>query len=104
MLLRVLHTAAAGKTWYGRVGYSFGRAGFNISAADWRSAVGAVGGAALADLAADFEGVDAAAVAVISRYQGQGGRLRGGRAAGWFERVRGWASGAAAGAGAGAGG
>lgn len=72
MLLRVLHTAAAGKTWYGRVGYAFGRAGFNISAADWAAAAGAVGGAALSDLAADFEGVDAAAGAVLARYQGEG--------------------------------
>jgi hypothetical protein len=92
MLLRILHTVAAGSTWYGRLGYGFGRAGFNLSARDWEAAVRAVARAELGVLAADFEGVDAAAVAILGRYQGQGGRsaarrweARGGR--GWAARA-----------------
>eukprot|EP00775_Hariotina_reticulata_P006176 gene6176-6414_t len=54
MLLRVLHTAAFGTTWYGKFGYGFGRGSFNISREQYAAAVAAVWGASLASIAADF--------------------------------------------------
>jgi hypothetical protein len=73
MLLRILHTVAAGTTWYGRLGYGFGRAGFGIGPRDWEAAARAVSRAELSALAADFEGTDDAGGAVLARYQGEGG-------------------------------
>ncbi|KIY92328.1 hypothetical protein MNEG_15635 [Monoraphidium neglectum] len=71
MLLRILHTIAAGSTWYGSVGYAFGRGGFSIGRGDWEAAAAAAAGADLGAMAADFDGVDAAAAAVLERYRGQ---------------------------------
>jgi hypothetical protein len=76
MLLRILHTIAAGSTWYGSVGYAFGRGGFSIGRGDWEAAAAAAAGADLGAMAADFDGVDAAAAAVLERYRGQGGSCR----------------------------
>lgn len=69
MELRVLHTAAHRMTWYGRWGYAFGRAGFNISAATWRRAAGRVHGAALAPLLQELPRRDPSAARIIHRYQ-----------------------------------
>jgi hypothetical protein len=74
LLLRVAHTLAAGRTWYGRVGYGFGRGGFNISPAAWARAAAAAAAAPLGDLAADLSGIDDAAAAIVERYRGAGER------------------------------
>ncbi|GFH18285.1 PHD-type domain-containing protein, partial [Haematococcus lacustris] len=58
MLLRLLHTAAFGRTWYGKWGYQFGRAPYNIQAAHYKAAVQAVRDAPLVDLLMDFQAVD----------------------------------------------
>lgn len=95
MPLRIVHAIASGVTWYGRLGYGFGRAGFNIGPRDWEAALAAVAGADLAAICDDFAGVDEAVPTIIRRYQGEGER------AGWEQmrctRARGGAMGQTAG-------
>jgi hypothetical protein len=55
MLLRLLYPAAHGRTWYGKWGYGFGRAGFNYGPDAYQAAVEAVQGAPLASVLADCE-------------------------------------------------
>ena len=68
MLLRVLSPAAAGSTWYGKVGYSFGRGSYGIDAAQYRTAVRTVYGCELNALLQDFEDVDETMVNIIRHY------------------------------------
>ena len=69
MELRVLHAVAHKKTWYGRWGYTFGRAGFNLSPGAWEAAASALHDAPLKSLVRDFRSVDPAIVRIIERYQ-----------------------------------
>lgn len=72
MLLRVLHTAATGRTWYGTVGYGFGRGSFGVTAREWQAAVKAVAGAKLEGLCADFDQEDTRVVAIVRHYAAPG--------------------------------
>jgi hypothetical protein len=57
-----------------QVGYGFGRGAYGISAASYHEAVRAVYRAPLADLVADFEGVDGGALAaIVGHYASPGG-------------------------------
>ncbi|EFN52577.1 hypothetical protein CHLNCDRAFT_138584, partial [Chlorella variabilis] len=83
MELRVLHAAARRATWYGQWRYGFGRGGFNMTpqqasarrlgclcaCALWHAAIDYVHGAALSDVLADFDGIDATVLDILQRYR-----------------------------------
>lgn len=68
MLLRVLHAAAYRSSWYGKWGYSFGRAAFGIDAVKYKHAVDAVHKAPLLALMADYEDVDTVVYQIVRNY------------------------------------
>ncbi|GAX78615.1 hypothetical protein CEUSTIGMA_g6054.t1 [Chlamydomonas eustigma] len=68
MLLRMLHTVAYGSTWYGKWGYTFGRAPFNISERTYQKCVNLMRNLPLEDLLSDFNGVDDGVQHILSLY------------------------------------
>ena len=68
MLLRVLHTVAYGLTWYGKWGYTFGRAGYWVSEARWAKCVKAVIATSRQALVEDFKDADPLVVQLLNYY------------------------------------
>ena len=68
MELRISYFIAYGQTWYGLLGYDFGRGPYNISEVRWRDAGTWISSALISHLLQDFEGVDDALVSIVHRY------------------------------------
>lgn len=74
MLLRVLHAAAYRSSWYGKWGYSFGRAAFGIDAVSYKHSIDAVHKAPLLALLGDYEDVDPIVFSIVRNYSRRGGK------------------------------
>ena len=68
MELRIAYLLAYGCTWYGLLGYGFGRGPYNITEKRWLEAGAYVSSVNLSQLVYDFRGVEDRVVAVIQRY------------------------------------
>ena len=68
MELRIAYFLAYGQTWYGLLGYDFGRGPYNISQDRWRDAGTFISSIAISHILQDFEGVEQTVPAIISRY------------------------------------
>jgi len=68
MELRIAYVLAYGQTWYGLLGYDFGRGPYNISHDRWRDAGTYISSISISHILQDFEGVDENVPAIISRY------------------------------------
>lgn len=68
MELRIAYLLAYGCTWYGLLGYGFGRGPYNITERRWVDAGTYVSSVNVSQLLYDFRGVEDRVVAVIQRY------------------------------------
>jgi hypothetical protein len=68
MELRIAYLLAYGCTWYGLLGYGFGRGPYNITERRWMEAGTYVSSVNVSQLLHDFRGVEDRVVAVIQRY------------------------------------
>ena len=68
MELRVAYLVAYGCTWYGLLGYGFGRGPYHITEKRWHDAMAYVSGMTLSQLLYDFRGVEERVVGVVARY------------------------------------
>lgn len=68
MELRIAYLLAYGCTWYGLLGYGFGRGPYNITERRWMEAGTYVSSVNVSQLLYDFRGVEDRVVAVIQRY------------------------------------
>lgn len=68
MELRIAYLLAYGCTWYGLLGYGFGRGPYNITEKRWNEAISYVSGINLSQLLFDFRGVEDRVVGVVERY------------------------------------
>lgn len=68
MELRIAYFLAYGQTWYGLLGYDFGRGPYNIDESRWRDAGTFVSSILLSHILHDFEGVEDKVPKIIKRY------------------------------------
>lgn len=68
MELRIAYLLAYGQTWYGLLGYRFGRGPYNITEKRWQDAGTYIGSILLSQLIHDFEGVEERVLKIIRRY------------------------------------
>ena len=68
MELRIAYLLAYGQTWYGLLGYRFGRGPYNITEKRWQDAGTYIGSILLTQLTHDFQGVEERVLKIISRY------------------------------------
>lgn len=68
MELRMVYLLAYGQTWYGLLGYRFGRGPYNITEKRWQDAGTFISSILLSQLLYDFQGVEEHVLQIINRY------------------------------------
>lgn len=68
MELRIAYLLAYGQTWYGLLGYRFGRGPYDITEKRWQDAGTFIGSILLSQLIYDFQGVEERVLRIIKRY------------------------------------